>query len=280
MGVQARLVVYAPDEATAENACRAAYQRIEALENATSDYRRDSELLRLCAKAGAEPVKVSDELFLVLEKARELSQKTAGAFDVTVGPEVALWRKARKTHELPTTQQIDAARQITGWKLMQLDHFKKTVRLVKPSMKLDLGGIAKGYAGDEAIRVLRDNGIKSALFEAGGDIVVSDAPPATNGWTIEIENPGSAPSKLTLHNTAISTSGDTVQFVEIAGTKYSHVVDPRTARALTNHYAATIIAPKGIDTDALSTAICVMGPKGLSILKSYNAHGWLRAVNP
>jgi thiamine biosynthesis lipoprotein len=280
MGVQARLVVYAPDEPTAENACRAAFGRVEALENAMSDYRRGSELLRLCDQAGDGPVKVSDELFFVLQKGQEFAQKTAGAFDVTVGPEVALWRKARKTRQLPTTQEIDSALEKTGWKLMELDPSEKTVRLSKPGMKLDLGGIAKGYAGDEAIRVLRENGINSALFEAGGDIVVSDPPPGTDGWVIKIENAGAAPDKLTLRNCAVSTSGDTVQFVEIDGIKYSHVVDPRTGHALTNHYAATIVSKRGIDTDALSTAVCVMGPEGMKTAKTYAAHGWLRKVSP
>jgi thiamine biosynthesis lipoprotein len=281
MGVQARLVVYACDEATAENACRASYARVEALENAMSDYRRDSELLRLCAQAGGPPVKVSDDLFYILQKAQKFSQETAGAFDVTVGPEVALWRKARKTRQLPTPQEIAAARELTGWQMMHLDPRNKTVQLEKRGMKLDLGGIAKGYAGDEATRVLREHGITSALFEAGGDIVVSDAPPGTNGWTINIDHPApSAPHQLTLHNAAISTSGDTVQFVEINNVKYSHVVDPRTGEALTNHYAATIIAPKGIDTDALSTALTVTGEQGMKLLPTYHARGWLRELKP
>ena len=278
MGVQAKLIVYAPDQETAERGCRAAFARIEALEASMSDYRRGSELLRLCEKAGGPPVKVSDDLFYILQRSQQFSQESDGAFDCTVGPQVALWRQARKTHTLPTTQQIEHANAVTGYRLLQLDPQSKTVRLLKPGMKLDLGGIAKGYAGDQAIKVLRDNGIKSALFEAGGDIVVSDPPPHSSGWVIALENAGNAPGKQTLHNCAISTSGDTVQFVEIAGQHYSHVVDPRTGRALTNHWMATVIAPRGIDTDALSTTLCVMGPPGLSILKPYNARAYLRQV--
>ncbi len=280
MGVQADLIVYAPNEAAAQKACTAAYRRIDELEASMSDYRQDSELLRLCDKAGDGNVRVSDELFFVLQKGQELSEKTGGAFDVTVGPEVQLWRRARKTHQLPTTREINEARQVTGWKLMRLDARRKTVQLKRKGMRLDLGGIAKGYAGDEAIRVLRANGIRSALFEAGGDIVVSDAPPGKAGWVIHVDNAGTAPVKMTLHDCAVSTSGDTVQFVEIGGVHYSHIVDPRTGMALTSHYAATIVARRGIDSDALATALCVMGPEGMSVVREYHAKGWVRRVTP
>jgi len=279
MGVQARLVVYAPDEPTAQRACTAAYQRVAALEDSMSDYRRDSELLRLCDRAGQGPVHVSNELFFVLQKAQELAEKSDGAFDVTVGPLVQLWRKARKTGQLPSDPELSAARALVGWRLMTLDPAAKTVALAKPGMRLDLGGIAKGYAGDEAIRVLRKNGIHSALFEAGGDIVVSDPPPGAKGWGIEVENPAKGPPILHLANCAISTSGDTVQFVQIGPTHYSHVIDPRTGIALTNRYAATIIAARGIDADALSTAACVMGPSaGMQVVAEYAAQGSIREV--
>jgi thiamine biosynthesis lipoprotein len=280
MGVQARLVVYAPDEATAERACTAAYQRVSALEDSMSDYRPRSELLQLCARAGSGPVKVSEELFYVLKKARELSEKTDGAFDVTVGPLVQLWRAARKTGKLPSAAALEQAKQLVGWRTLVLDERSGTVNLTKPGMRLDLGGIAKGYAGDQVLAVLKSFGITRALFEAGGDIVVGDPPPGKTGWPIDVENPIGSAGRLKLANCAISTSGDTVQFVEIGGTRYSHVVDPRTGLGLTSHYAATIIAPAGIDSDALSTAACVLGPDAAGpILKAYAARGWIRRVD-
>jgi FAD:protein FMN transferase len=277
MGVQARLVVYAFDEATAVRACTAAFQRIAQLDDICSDYRPTSELLRLCARAGTGPVPVSDELFYVLSKSRELSRQTDGAFDVTVGPAVALWRSARKTRQLPTTQAVESARALVDWRFMHLDGAHKTVTLDKPAMRLDLGGIAKGYAGDEALAVLKRYGITRALFEAGGDIVLGEPPPHESGWPIELENPGAAPPKLVLHHCAISTSGDTVQFVEINGARYSHVIDPRTARALTNRAMATVIAKKGIDADSLSTAVTVMPPDAARALaRAYGATLYLR----
>jgi thiamine biosynthesis lipoprotein len=271
MGVQARLIVYAPDSESAAKAAKAAYSRVAELEDIASDYRPTSELMRLCAKAGQGPVKVSDELFTLLAHAQDVGRRSHGAFDVTVGPYVQLWRAARKTKQLPSPQALAEARQCVGWERMKLNARDQTVELMTPGMRLDLGGIAKGYAGDEAIRVLREHGIRSALFEAGGDIVVSAAPPGTKGWAVEVVGEGSAAKRVVkLANRGISTSGDTEQFVEIEGVRYSHVVDPRTGLGLTQRYATTVIARDGITSDSLSTAACVLGPhKGAMLVGSY-----------
>lgn len=261
MGVQARLIVYAPSEQAAATAARAAYARVAEIEDIASDYRPTSELMRLCAQAGQGPVKVSHELFTLLAHAQEMSRRSDGAFDITVGPYVALWRVARNTRQLPTPQQLGDAGRRVGWRMVKLDPAHRTVELTVPGMRLDLGGIAKGYAGDEALRVLRQHGIGSALFEAGGDIVMSDAPPGKKGWTVEII--GSEPGRsrtIGVANGGVSTSGDTEQFVEIGETRYSHVVDPRTGLGLTQRYAATVIAPDGITSDSLSTAASALGP--------------------
>ena len=164
---------------------------------------------------------------------------------------------------------------------MRLDSANRTIELLLPGMRLDLGGIAKGYAGDEAIRVLREHGIRSALFEAGGDMVVSDAPPGKKGWAVEVVGDESAKQRVVeVADRGISTSGDTEQFVEIDGVRYSHVVDPRTGCGLTQRYAATVIARDGITSDSLSTAACVLGPqKGAKLVKSYRgARGSIRRV--
>jgi len=142
-------------------------------------------------------------------------------------------------------------------------------------MQLDLGGIAKGYACDEAIRTLKANGIKSALVEMGGDIVVSGPPPGKKGWEIEIANADAArsldkPRMLALSNSAVSSSGDTEQFVEIGGKRYSHIVDPRTGLGLTDRIAVTVVAPNGVTSDGLSTAISVLGDKkGRALANTY-----------
>lgn len=247
MGVRARIVLYAEDEPAAQQAASAAFDRIAYLEDVMSDYRPTSELMRLCAKAGGPPVHVSPELLFILTKSQDLAERSGGAFDVTVGPLVRLWRQARKSGVLPTPAERIAARRLVGWRKMRIDPKSSTVRLAVPGMRLDLGGIAKGYACDEAIRVLKEQGIESALVEMGGDIAVSRPPPGNDGWEIEV-----AGKTMILSNEAISSSGDTEQFVEIGGKRYSHIVDPKTGLGLTSRIAVTVVAPAGWVSDGLS----------------------------
>jgi len=261
MGVDAHLVVYAPDQPTAERACTAAFARIAALDTIMSDYRPNSELMRLCDKAGGPPVRVSPDLFRVLSRAQDVSRLSHGAFDITVGPLIALWRKARKSGVLPDAAQIEQARHLVGYENIQLDEHTRSVRLALPGMKLDLGGIAKGYAADGAQRALKDHGVTRALVELGGDMVVSGPPPGTAGWKVRVPNAekSQGPVDLFYSDCAIGTSGDTEQFAVIGGRRYSHVVDPRTGQALTNRVQVTLTARDGLTSDPLSTAISVLG---------------------
>ncbi|MFN0068849.1 MAG: FAD:protein FMN transferase [Limisphaerales bacterium] len=263
MGVPFRLVLYAPDGAEATNAARAAWARIADLNAKLSDYDADSELSRLSRTSGSgEWVPVSDDLWRVLAAAQELSARSEGAFDVTVGPVVNLWRKARREKRLPDERLLPGARARVGWQLVELDARRHAVRLAVPDMRLDLGGIAKGYALDEALKVLRDQGITSALVSGGGDIAVSGNPPGQRGWRIEVPGPGEAPSApefVRLQHAALATSGDLFQFVEIGGVRYSHIVDPRTGLGLTDHGLVTVIARDGTSADGLATALSVMG---------------------
>jgi thiamine biosynthesis lipoprotein len=281
MGVRTRLVVYATDETAAVNACRGAFARVAQVDRAASDYLKTSELNRLCTTAATRPVKLSDDLFALLSEAQRLSELTDGAFDITVGPYVQLWRQARKDKRLPDPQALAEAGKRVSWRKVKLDPANRTARLEVSGMKLDLGGIAKGYAGDCAVQTLREHGIMSALFEAGGDIVLSDAPPGTDGWIIELEDAGpNMPKELTLSNCGVSTSGDTMQFVEIEGKHYSHVVDPRTGMGLTTRMMGTVVAPKGIWSDGLSKAVYLIGEdKMAELIKHYpGARAYVRVV--
>ncbi len=272
MGVDVRITLYAPNAELAERASHAAFERFAELDTIMSDYRPNSELMLLCTKAVRSAVPVSRDLFVVLMRSQELARLSDGAFDITCGPLVSLWRKARKTHLLPSASNIENARASTGWRHIAIDTAKRTVRLELSGMKLDLGGIAKGYADDCAQKVLKQLGIHCAMVEAGGDIVVSDSPPGQIGWKILIPNHevDSKPSLQYFSHAAISTSGDTEQFVDIGGKRYSHIVDPRTGQALTDRVEVTIIAPDGLTSDGLSTAVSVLGKKsGLNLLKRY-----------
>src|SRR5579884_498973 len=272
MGTRFQILVYAPDEDTARKAAKDAFARIASLNAIMSDYDPASELMRLCAASGGPPVPVSAELFFVLSRAQEVSRQSDGAFDVTVGPVVQLWRTARKRRKLPDAKKLAEARALVGWRNVRLDKDKRTVQLLKPGMKLDLGGIAKGYAADEALAVLKNHGIDRALVAAGGDIAVSGPPPGADGWRIAIALlPGEKdPGRLILHHAAVSTSGDAEQYVEIDGKRYSHIVDPRTGIGLLGRMSATVVARRGIDADSLTKVIAVLGPEeGIKILSSY-----------
>lgn len=273
MGTTFSVQVYAVDEATARRAAKEAFARVSELNGIMSDYLPTSELMGLCAKAGGGPVKVSGPLFEVLARAQKVAEETDGAFDVTVGPVVRLWRRARKTLRLPDPDRLKAARALVGWRMMKLDEKARTVALEKAGMQLDLGGIAKGHAADEMLRVLRKHGLSRALVSAGGDLRLGDPPPGRDGWTVAIaavDAKKEGPRYLTLANAAVSTSGDAEQFVEIDDVRYSHIVDPRTGVGLIGRMSATVIAPDGITADSLTKAVAIQGAeKGFAVLARY-----------
>jgi thiamine biosynthesis lipoprotein len=273
MGTAFRIILYAPEKATARKAAAAAFQRIADLDGIMSDYRKTSELMRLCQKAGGKPVRVSQDLFTVLARAQEVSRLSDGAFDVTVGPIVRLWRLARRTKKLPDPKKQAEARALVGYQKMMLDRKARTVQFLKKGMRLDLGGIAKGYSADAALAVLQKHGITRALVAAGGDIAVSGKPPGSKGWKVGIApllDPNKKPKRvLLLEDAAVSTSGDAEQHVEIGRKRYSHIVDPRTGFGLTGRMSVTVVARRGIDSDSLTKVVSVLGPKrGLKIIDS------------
>jgi thiamine biosynthesis lipoprotein len=265
MGTEFRVVFYASDPEVAARASVAAFERIARLDATMSDYAQTSELNSVCRQAGGPPVKVSDDLFRVLARSQELAARTGGAFDVTCGPAVRLWRRARRTGELPDRARMAEALGLVGSEKLRLDAEARSVALARAGMQLDLGGIAKGYAADEALAELGRFGIRSALVAAGGDIAVGDAPPGERGWRIAIAPlgpDGAAPPELVLRDAAVSTSGDSEQFVEIDGVRYSHIVDPRTGMGVTERWSVTVVAPDATTSDSLATAISVLGPDG------------------
>jgi FAD:protein FMN transferase len=274
MAVPIRIVLYAPNNATASAAASSAFSRFHELNAALSDYDPESELRKLCGSSSeGNAVPVSDDLWRVLVRARLLAEQSGGAFDVTVGPLVLIWRNARRTKELPTADSIAKARESVGYRFLQLHPDDHSVELLKPHMRLDLGGIAKGYAVDEAMAAIRKHGITSIMVEAGGNIGLGDPPPEAVGWRIGIARPDvqSPPREyLELSNVAISTSGDMWQYAIIKDKRYSHLVNPQTGMALTEHCSVAVIGPDGLSTDGVSSAIAILGPeKGLKLLEQF-----------
>ncbi len=273
MGSEFKIVLYTTGPDEARRASDLAFARIAALDRALSDYDPESELMKLCDRAGGPPVPVSDDLFRCLSAAVAMAQRSDGAFDPTVGPVVRLWRRSRRTRTLPESATLAKARELVDYRLVRLDPGAKTVELRKKGMKLDLGGIAKGFAGDEAMAALKKAGVTSALVAGSGDIVVSGPPPGAEGWRIGVASPDGDPRKperfLLLKDSAVSTAGDAEQFVEIDGRRYAHIVDPRTGVGLESRASVTVVARDGMTADSLDTTAYVIGPeRGLSLIES------------
>jgi thiamine biosynthesis lipoprotein len=274
MGVPFRFVLYATNQTQADAAADAAFARIQKLNDIMSDYDPESELSKLSGTSGTgREIRVSQDLWHVLQRAEALAERSGGAFDVTVGPYVILWRKARRQNELPEPALLEEARRAVGYRHIRLNPTRQSVELLVPGMRLDLGGIAKGYAVDEGLKVLREAGISRALVEGGGDVAVGEPPPGKTGWRIELSplDATNAPAArfLSLKHAAISTSGDLYQRVEIGGKRYSHIVDPFTGIGLTDHSLVSVIAPDSITADSLTKVVSVLSPeKSLVIIEA------------
>jgi FAD:protein FMN transferase len=277
MGVPFRIVLYASDKNMADAAAEAAFARVQQLNDTLSDYDTDSELSRLSQTSGqGKVVPVSDDLWRMLERAQQLARETDGAFDITCGPVVSLWRKARREKKLPDPLKLEEARRAVGYDKLELDARKQAAQLKVPYMRLDLGAIAKGYAVDEALRVLRARGIRSALVAGAGDMSAGDAPPGAKGWRIEIaplDVTNAPPAKFVLlRHRALAMSGDVFQHVEIGGIRYSHIVDPRTGVGLTDHSLVVAIAKDCTTANTVATSVSVMGPThGMEFAESKGA---------
>ena len=278
MGTKVRVVFYASSPEHADEGRRAAFAVMKDVDDLMSDYKPDSELSRLSAAAGKGPQPVSPELFKVLSASKWTARASDNAFDITIGPLVRLWRRSRKELKLPTSEEIRNARALVDINALVLNPERRTAELLKPGMILDVGGIAKGYACDEAIDALKKLGITRALIDTGGGMALGDPPPGKPGWRIGML--GDSSKVLVLHNCGVSTSGDTEQFVEIDGVRYSHLIDPATGLGLTNQAMATVIAKDGLTSDALDTPICLMGAeRGLKMAVDNGVEAWTQWVD-
>jgi FAD:protein FMN transferase len=263
MGTLFRIKLYAADAQQAQSAFRAAFDRVRELDAILSDYKADSELNRI----SQDPLRISDDLFRVLAASQRLAEETGGAFDVTLGPVIRLWREARKNGRLPDSEALQEAGSRCGYRKLHLDAVHRTATFEQGGMQLDVGGIAKGYAADEALATLKRVGIRSALVAASGDLAFSDPPPGQRGWKI---GAGSLDRVLELSNGAVSTSGDAEQHMDSGGKRYSHIIDPGTRLGLTSGITVTIVAAHGMDADGISTAVSVLGAeRGIEFVEKH-----------
>lgn len=258
MGTEATVSV-AGEEALARDAARAAFARMHEIEAVLSDYRSDSEAMRLARVAG-EPQAASEDLLRVLEVAEEVHRLSEGAFDVTLGPLTALWRESRRSGVAPSAEAIEDARRRSGAQHLDLDREAGTIAFAVEGMRLDFGGIGKGYAAQEALRTLAALGAERAMVAIAGDIALGAPPRGRAGWRIAIDAPDGERETLELRDRCISTSGDGEQWVEVDGVRRSHVLDPRTGLGATTRTQVTVIGDDGAFTDALASAASILHP--------------------
>jgi FAD:protein FMN transferase len=267
MGTLFQISCYTQDPSSAKQAIRNAFQRVDQLEQIASDYRADSELSHLMS--ATTPVTVSADLRQLLQQSIQLCEQTEHSFDITSGQLTRLWRRSRNRSALPSPEQLQRALQHTGIQRLTL---KDRTAQVQPDTWLDLGGIAKGYAADTACLILQQQGHPHAAVAASGDLSLGAAPPGQSGWEVKLrtfEKPEQQDTLYTLRlsHCGVSTSGDLHQFILINGQRYSHIIHPRTGLGLTQRIACTVIAPTTTQSDALATAMCILGPeRGCSIL--------------
>jgi thiamine biosynthesis lipoprotein len=274
MGSTYAIVAYGPQEAAVAAAAEAALDEVDRLDRLMSHYKPDSALSRLNREAAKGPVRVDGELFAFLAECLRYSRQSEGAFDVTVGPLMKAWGFFRGEGRLPAEGELAEVKQRVGYRHVVLDATHQTIRFDRPGVELDLGGIAKGYAVDRAIEVLRQHGIAAALVSAGGSTIYGmGAPPGQRAWEVTVQDPVHASrTALTvpLRDRALSVSGSYEKSFEVDGVRYSHIMDPRTARPVPGLLSVAVVTATGTAGDALDDGLFVQGPeKGRQYLRRH-----------
>lgn len=261
MGTQIGLVFYEKDGQKADSIAQLVFKRIDELNRTLSNYLPESEINQLSKRPNMN-VALSEDLFRLMNISVNLAKSTNGAFDITLGPLIELWKNARENRQVPSIAEIKTAQQSTGYGNLEFLN-GNIIRIKQEGMQLDVGGIGKGFAADEAISLLKRNGINAALVDMGGDVTVSEAPPNKEFWVLGFsyfnENGEEVFQKIKLKNQAVATSGDLYQYAIIDGKRYSHIINPKNGMALSNNIQVTVVAPNGTMADAYASALSVLG---------------------
>lgn len=267
MGAPFNIVFYSNDSIAANNLAKQCFNLVDSFNLIFSDYIDSSELSKLSDAAGKKgsPVKLSPALFEILLLSRMAYEKSEGVFDITIGPLVKLWRKARKIKQFPCDDTVQLMRSLVGFNKLTIDTLKSEATLSQSFMQLDLGGIAQGYIAQKVIDYLTSHQVGIAMVNCSGDIIMSGAPPGSKGWVIGVNVPETTDEllskKLLLQHKAVTTSGDAYQYFEHGGKRYSHIIDPRTGYGVTFQRNVTVIANEGVTADWLATAGSILPVK-------------------
>ncbi|MDR0568840.1 MAG: FAD:protein FMN transferase [Spirochaetaceae bacterium] len=252
----------------------AVFSRVREIENLMSVTIPDSDIDRINRNAGGEPVQVHREVIAVLEKARYYAELSGGAFDPTIGPLARLWDIGSDHPRVPDPAEIQDALELVSWQDLLIDGTAQTVQLRRKGMSLDLGAIAKGYAADEAVKIIRQAGILRGIVDFGGNIACIGEKKDGAPWRIGVQNPaetrGAYIGILTVRNKSIVTSGVYERYAEIGGKRYHHILSASDGYPIENGLlSVTIIADSSVDADALSTAVFALGyEQGRALLET------------
>jgi len=262
MGSPLNIIFYAQDSVIANKQARACFKLVDSLNHIFSNYDSSSELTRINNNAGITKNMASPFMWELLLESKRAYTKSHGAYNIAMGPLTQLWRIARRSKSFPTQLQIKETLLLCDFNKIQLNELEHSIYLSAKGMQLDFGGIGKGYIAQKIVDFLNTQGIQESLVDAGGDIVLGNAPRDKKGWTVGVNQPEQAENllseKLQLHNLSVATSGDVYQFIEHNGKKYSHIIDPATGYGVTLLRNVTVIANDGALADWLATACSIL----------------------
>ena len=275
MGVVVRIEAYVPASINPARAFRAAFDRVGDLARRLSSYRDDSEVRAVEDTAWRAPVPISADLAHLLGHALDLARQSKGAFDPTIGRVTRLVRAQGWGRAGPAPPALRAAWKLTGWRHVELDRAAQAVFFRQRGLQLDLGGIAKGFIADAALRSLRQAGISSALVSVAGDYAAGAPPPEMDGWKVGVDPSGEAPApafQLQLRDQAVSTSGGGQRYFLADGRRCSHILTRADARCVAADEAVSVVAPSGLEADGLATALLALGRERSAALLARYPH--------
>jgi len=265
MGTEFTVVAYGQDVRLLAETVEEVFQEIDRIDKQMSNYKPESELSLINREAASRVVRVEPSLYALIQKSLQYSEDTGGAFDITVGPLMKAWGFFRGEGRVPSPGELHGVLAHVGYQHVKLDPANRTIHFDVPGIELDLGGIAKGYAVDRAVSILRENGVTAALVSSGmSSIYALGAPPDEEGWKIILRDPfdSTVPANVVyLRNFSMSTSGNYNKFFRLGGKTYSHIMDPHTGMPVENMLSTTVFVANATDSDALSK-LYVLGAEG------------------
>lgn len=270
MGTLVTITAVAADKEVGNRAMQAAFDEIKRLERLLSTWRPDSELSRVNAEAGHQSVTVSQETLELVVRALEITRLTHGGFNIALGPAIEAWSVTERQH-IPDDAELRQLKLLVDWTAIQVDSIKRTIYLPRRGMRIDIGGIGKGYAADRAAEVMKRAGAAGGVVALSGDIKTFGVLPDQNGFPVGIQHPRQENALLAvidLKDEAISTAGDYERFFEWDGARYHHILDPQTLQPARGCQSVTIVAKEGVFADGLDTGIFVLGPEeGMALVE-------------